>query len=195
MRASKSGSRTQLVRPSPCGHLVAVGPTAQQQHYQQHRQCRLGAAASETSLAGSGDASNAQAQSETEAHPIVGIVIVDHGSKKAEANEMLTQFTQMFKSGGEHQIVEMAHMELAEPSIKQAVHRCVQQGASHIVVAPYFLSRGRHVQNDIPQLAQEAVADLPNVHITVANPIGVHHRGACSMVLCNPVVAWSACAC
>ena len=34
--------------------------------------------------------------------------------------------------------------ELAEPSIKEAFGKCVQQGASRIIVSPYFLSPGRH---------------------------------------------------
>ena len=34
--------------------------------------------------------------------------------------------------------------ELAEPTIKEAFGKCVQQGASRIIVSPYFLSPGRH---------------------------------------------------
>lgn len=37
-------------------------------------------------------------------------------------------------------------MELAEPTIAQAVARCAAAGAQRVVIAPYFLSRGRHVQ-------------------------------------------------
>jgi hypothetical protein len=38
-------------------------------------------------------------------------------------------------------IVEVAHMEIAEPTIEQAMRNCVQRGASKVIVAPYFLSR------------------------------------------------------
>jgi sirohydrochlorin ferrochelatase len=34
--------------------------------------------------------------------------------------------------------------ELAEPTIKEAFGKCVEQGASRIIVSPYFLSPGRH---------------------------------------------------
>jgi len=34
--------------------------------------------------------------------------------------------------------------ELAEPTIKDAFGKCVQQGASRVIVSPYFLSPGRH---------------------------------------------------
>ena len=35
-------------------------------------------------------------------------------------------------------------MELAEPSIEQAFDKCVAQGATFVVVHPYFLAPGRH---------------------------------------------------
>jgi sirohydrochlorin ferrochelatase len=102
----------------------------------------------------------------------LGVVIVDHGSKRDEANSALLEFGRLYTQACRHDIVEVAHMELAEPSISQAIRKCVERGASHIVVAPYFLSRGRHVQSDIPRLAEEAQAEHPGVQVQVAEPIG-----------------------
>ena len=64
-------------------------------------------------------------------------------------------------------------MEIAEPSIKQAVAACVANGASTIIVAPYFLSKGRHIQDDIPALVEEALTEYPDVVCMIAAPIGV----------------------
>ena len=64
-------------------------------------------------------------------------------------------------------------MELAEPTIEQAVGRCAAAGASRVILAPYFLSRGRHVQQDIPELAAAAAAAHPGVACVVADPIGI----------------------
>ena len=44
-------------------------------------------------------------------------------------------------------------MEIAQPSIQQAVARCAAAGARRVVVAPYFLSRGRHIQASAPAAA------------------------------------------
>ena len=38
-------------------------------------------------------------------------------------------------------LVEIAHMELAAPSIADAVAKCAAAGATSVIVAPYFLSR------------------------------------------------------
>lgn len=71
----------------------------------------------------------------------VAVVIVDHGSRRQASNEMLEQFGEVFQLCSDHKIVEIAHMEIAEPSIMQAVEKCVARGATEVVIAPYFLSR------------------------------------------------------
>lgn len=104
-----------------------------------------------------------------------GIVIVDHGSRRPESNQMLEDFVEMFREAMHHYpIVEPAHMELAEPSIATAFQRCVERGAKRVVVAPYFLAPGRHWHKDIPELAHEAAKAHPDVSYLVTAPIGLH---------------------
>ena len=57
-------------------------------------------------------------------------------------------------------IVEPAHMELAEPSIRTAFMKCVEKGATTIICHPYFLSKGRHVSEDIPELVAQAAKEF-----------------------------------
>jgi len=103
-----------------------------------------------------------------------GVIIVDHGSRRQESNLMLNDFATMFRSRTGYRIVEPAHMELAEPTIKEAFGKCVQQGASRIIVSPYFLSPGRHWKQDIPSLAAEASKEHSNVAYIVTAPLGLH---------------------
>ena len=70
-------------------------------------------------------------------------------------------------------MVEPAHMEIAEPTIADAVGKCAAAGATTIIVAPYFLSRGRHIQEDIPALVAAAQEKHPGVTCIVADPIGL----------------------
>jgi len=102
-----------------------------------------------------------------------GIILVDHGSTFDEANLMLLEVVRTFREATGVAIVEAAHMELAEPTLAQAFARCVEQGAKHVVVHPYFLSPGRHSTSDIPRMAAEAAAMHPGVKVTVTEPIGV----------------------
>ncbi|NIL95617.1 MAG: cobalamin biosynthesis protein CbiX [Planctomycetales bacterium] len=108
----------------------------------------------------------------------IGIIIVDHGSRRAQSNAMLLEVVAMFRRETDYKIVEPAHMELAEPSIETAFDRCVQQGASLVVVHPYFLLPGRHWDQDIPRLAAAAAERQEGVSFLVTAPLGLHPRMA-----------------
>ena len=103
------------------------------------------------------------------------IIIVDHGSRRDESNRMLEELAALFAArfAQTHQIVEPAHMELAEPSIATAYARCVQRGASRIVVAPFFLGPGKHWTQDIPRLTSEAAAQFPQTTYHVTPTLGI----------------------
>lgn len=111
----------------------------------------------------------------------IGIIIVDHGSKRAAANDMLFEVVRMFQEETGAAIVEAAHMELAEPSIAEAFAKCVARGAKSIVIHPYFLSPGRHSTSDIPELCAEAAATFPSVPYHVTDCLGLDTRMAAIM--------------
>ena len=68
-----------------------------------------------------------------------GIIIVDHGSRRTESNRMLEEVAALFARRFEslYDIVEPAHMELCEPSIATAYARCVERGATKVIVTPW----------------------------------------------------------
>ena len=104
----------------------------------------------------------------------IGVIIVDHGSRRDESNQLLLRVVDLFAATSDVPVVEPAHMELAEPSIATAFSRCVARGAKTVVVFPYFLLPGRHWDEDIPRLAAAAAANHPGVRHLVTSPIGVH---------------------
>ena len=104
----------------------------------------------------------------------IGIVIVDHGSHRAESNRRHEDFVAEWKLRSGYTIVEAAHMELAEPSIGTAFDACVAAGATTIVVAPYLLWPGNHWERDIPALAAEASTRHRDVAFLVTAPLGPH---------------------
>jgi sirohydrochlorin ferrochelatase len=104
----------------------------------------------------------------------VGVIIADHGSRRASANRMLEQVVEAFAQSTSYTIVEPAHMDLAEPSITTAFGRCVEQGANLVVVFPYFLLPGRHCDEDIPALVEEAAANHQVVDYLITEPFALH---------------------
>ena len=78
-------------------------------------------------------------------------------------------------------------MELAEPSIASAVAKCVSEGYKKVVVAPYFLSRGRHITSDIPAMVAEAQRAHPEIACVIADPIGVPSAATRSLIQSSAV--------
>ncbi|KAL0043403.1 hypothetical protein WJX79_003694 [Trebouxia sp. C0005] len=114
-----------------------------------------------------------QAKAMSSSAESTAVVVVDHGSRREASNRMLEDFVNLYRQTSGRQIVEGAHMEIAEPTIADAVRKCASAGATTIVVAPYFLSRGRHIQEDIPALVAAAQEQHPGVKCIVAEPIGL----------------------
>ncbi len=89
---------------------------------------------------------------------VVGVVVVDHGSRRDEANLRHQAFVEEWRRRAPYALVESAHMELAEPSIGTAFDACVAAGATTVVIAPFFLWPGDHWDRDIPTLAAQAAS-------------------------------------
>lgn len=104
-----------------------------------------------------------------------GIVIVDHGSRREESNALLERVATAFadRFAARYEIVEPAHMELAEPSIATAYARCVERGARRVVVCPYFLGPGKHWTSDIPGLTAAAAVQFPFTSFHIAQTLGL----------------------
>jgi sirohydrochlorin ferrochelatase len=106
-----------------------------------------------------------------------GILIVDHGSQKSEANDMLRLMADLIQTmAGGDVVVRYAHMELAAPDIAAGFSSCVQGGATDVTVFPYMLSPGRHSTADIPRMVANVARAFPNVSFSVTPAFGLHEK-------------------
>ena len=102
------------------------------------------------------------------------IVIVDHGSRRDEANAQLEAIAERLRVRLPDRLIVTAHLEILEPNIAQAIARCAALGATEIVVHPYFLAPGRHTTGDIPAQVRAAAAGHPGVRILISEALGLH---------------------
>jgi len=106
-----------------------------------------------------------------------GILVVDHGSVRAEANDMLRCMANLLQTmAGPDVIVSYAHMDLAQPDIRRGFTDCVGKGATDVTVFPYMLSPGRHSTTDIPRMVADAAKTFPHVIFNVTPAFGVHEK-------------------
>ncbi len=106
----------------------------------------------------------------------IALLIVDHGSRRQEANDMLVGVGEIVKRQRPDLIVHIAHMDLAEPTIADGVQKCIGDGATEIIVHPYMLSPGRHATTDIPAMVNEAATGHRDVSVRVTGPLGLHDK-------------------
>lgn len=103
------------------------------------------------------------------------MLLVDHGSKRKAANELLDEIRDRVRESMAEGIpVHSAHMEIASPSIHDGITLCVAGGAQHVIVVPFFLSPGRHVSSDIPNLVAKAAETFPGLTYEVRSHLGSH---------------------
>ncbi len=102
------------------------------------------------------------------------VLLVDHGSRLAEANRIVEQIAERVRRRLPDHLVAIAHMEQGAPSVEEAFDLLVERGATHVVVHPYFLAPGRHSSRDIPALAERAASRHPGLRVRVGEPLGVH---------------------
>ena len=108
------------------------------------------------------------------------LLLVAHGSRRQQSNEEVDKLADMLRErcAEEYQIVHSAFLELADTLIPDGIRRCAAEGATEIVVLPYFLNSGRHVVTDIPEEVDSVRDELPGVEIKLAS-----HLGASSVML------------
>src|SRR5580698_1377784 len=102
----------------------------------------------------------------------IGIIVFGHGSSVASANEAVRTIAVAAAHEGGWDLYETAFLEAA-PRLDEAVAKLAASGAGEILVLPYFLTLGIHLQRDLPKL----VDDLSRKHgipIRVAPPLDGH---------------------
>ena len=99
------------------------------------------------------------------------IILLGHGSRRAEANNGLLEVAQKL-SHLLDQTVTPAYMAHGRPSLPEAVQAKILEGSLHIVVMPLFLFRGIHVTVDIHEELREIRAQHPNVEIEFTKELG-----------------------
>lgn len=103
----------------------------------------------------------------------VGIVLIAHGSRRAEANDELHRVADSLRRRGFPHVFP-SFLELAEPTILTAGTQCAQTGVRQVVLLPYFLSAGKHVVEDLRSARQTLAASTPTVEFRLAAPLGPH---------------------
>ena len=103
-----------------------------------------------------------------------GFVVFGHGSRVESANQSVRDVARNMAAAGGLAHVEPAFLELGQPDLAGAVDRLVARGVRKIVVIPYFLTLGTHLERDLPRLISDISLNNKDLEIYTTPPLDGH---------------------
>jgi sirohydrochlorin ferrochelatase len=102
------------------------------------------------------------------------ILVIAHGSRQQAANLDLFELVKRLADRGVYPIVEGCFLELAEPNLFAGGAKCVARGATRVLLIPYFLSAGVHLERDLTAARDDLSRRHPNVEFRLGAALGPH---------------------
>jgi sirohydrochlorin ferrochelatase len=103
-----------------------------------------------------------------------GIIVFAHGSRIEAANQAVRAAAGELARVGDCPIVEAAFLELGRPSLEEAADLLVGRGVDCVVIIPYFLTPGTHLERDLPVLVARISKKHNNIQIHVTASLDGH---------------------
>lgn len=102
------------------------------------------------------------------------LLIIAHGSRRATSNDEVRELASRVRSTRPAPFgdVVAGFLELAEPSIPEALAECARKGAKQITVLPYFLAAGTHVAVDLPEAVGTFTQAHPDIDVRLTPHLG-----------------------
>lgn len=103
-----------------------------------------------------------------------GYIVFAHGSRIESANRAVRSVAAGLARAGGFACVEAAFLELGEPDLAGAVARVAAAGVDRVVVIPFFLTLGLHMERDLPVLIQNISNQYSGLQIALTPPLDGH---------------------
>ncbi len=113
-----------------------------------------------------------------------GLLLVGHGSRSQEAQLHFLQLAEAIAQVLPAYHVQPAFLELAEPTIAEAVERLAQAGVDRLTVLPAFLLAAGHVRRDVPSVVTAALKSYPQIAYRFAAHFGCQEQVVQGSVAC-----------
>ena len=115
------------------------------------------------------------------------LLIMAHGSRSDTANDECRALVEAVAesapgAGEEYVAVLPCFLELAQPSLVEAIQQLEHQPVTHVQLYPLFFNKGKHVGKDIPAQVEDARERFPDLSIELLDYFG-NAKGLAGLVL------------
>jgi len=100
------------------------------------------------------------------------IILFGHGARDARWREPFDRLADLWRAQHIGIPVELAFLEMMQPSLDEAVSSLVYLGATQITVVPVFFGQGGHLRNDFPVLLDACREKFPQISLSATPAVG-----------------------
>ena len=100
------------------------------------------------------------------------IILFGHGARDSRWREPFDRLADLWRQQHPGTPVELAFLEMMQPSLEEAVAKLSTQGATQITIVPVFFGQGGHLRNDFPVLLDACRVKFPAVTLTATLAVG-----------------------
>ena len=100
------------------------------------------------------------------------IILFGHGARDARWREPFDRLAELWRAQHKSMPVELAFLEMMQPSLEEAVATLSAKGASDITVVPVFFGQGGHLRNDFPVLLDSCQEKFPQITLSTTPAVG-----------------------
>ena len=100
------------------------------------------------------------------------IILFGHGARDSRWREPFDRLASLWQEQHPNTPVQLAFLEMMQPSLEEAVSALVAQGVNQIVIVPVFFGQGGHLRNDFPVLLETCQKQFPEVQLSATPAVG-----------------------
>ena len=100
------------------------------------------------------------------------IILFGHGARDSRWREPFDRLAALWRAQHVDIPVELAFLEMMQPSLEEAVASLAGNGATQIIIVPVFFGQGGHLRNDFPVLLEGCRGKFPNTTLSATPAVG-----------------------
>jgi sirohydrochlorin cobaltochelatase len=100
------------------------------------------------------------------------IILFGHGARDSRWREPFDRLASLWQAQHSDTPVELAFLEMMQPSLEEVVAILSAKGATELTVVPVFFGQGGHLRNDFPVLLEACREKFPEIQLSATPAVG-----------------------